>query len=73
MADLSFCILREKMVVNDCDGKKLGHIIDISFNSHGHILGIIVPGDKKFIKSFSAGSSISEFAVYIRNPHRSLP
>lgn len=58
MADLSFCILREKVVVNLCDGKKLGHVIDINFNSHGQILGIVVPGDKKFIKSLSAGDSI---------------
>ena len=56
MADLSFCILREKMVVNVCDGKKLGHVIDISFNSHGHILGIIVPGDKNSLKVFRRGT-----------------
>ena len=58
MADLSFCILRDKVVVNICDGTQLGHVIDINFNSHGQILGIIVPGDKKFIKSLSAGDSI---------------
>ncbi len=56
--DRAVCILREKVVVNICDGKKLGHVIDINFNSHGHILGIVVPGDKKFIKSLSAGDSI---------------
>ena len=58
MADLSFCKKKKKVVINVCDGKRLGHIIDINFNSHGQILGIIVPGDKKFIKSFSAGDSI---------------
>lgn len=58
MADLSFCTLREKVVVNVCDGKRLGHIIDINFNSHGQILGMIVPGDRKFMKSLSAGDSI---------------
>ena len=58
MADLSFCTLREKVVINVCDGKRLGHIIDINFNSHGQILGMIVPGDRKFMKSLSAGDSI---------------
>lgn len=58
MTDLSFCTLREKVVVNVCDGKRLGHVIDINFNSHGQILGVIVPGDKRFIKSLSAGDSI---------------
>lgn len=58
MADLTFCTLREKIVVNVCDGKRLGHVIDINFNSHGQIKGIIVPSDKKFLKNFSAGDSI---------------
>ncbi len=37
MADLSFCILREKVVINVCDGKKLG-------DPGGRVAGALVKG-----------------------------
>lgn len=42
--ELSFCELRAKEVVNMCDGKRLGNIIDLTFNSRtGVVTGIVVP------------------------------
>lgn len=48
-AELSFCELRTKQVVNVIDGKALGRIIDIVFSREGsRIIGFVVPGDKIF-------------------------
>ena len=58
IADLTFCELREKEVVNIADGKKLGRILDIAFTSNGTIKGLIVPGEKKFFKNISGDESI---------------
>lgn len=42
--ELSFCELRAKEVINVCDGKRLGNIIDLVFNSKdGIVCGIVVP------------------------------
>lgn len=42
--ELSFCELRAKEVVNVCDGKRLGNIIDLVFDSRsGVVTGIVVP------------------------------
>ena len=57
-AEYTFCELREREVVNVADGKILGRITDIAFNAQGHIIGLIVPGDKKFIKNFTGTDSI---------------
>ena len=58
IADLTFCELREKEVVNIADGKKLGRILDMAFTSKGTIKGLIVPGEKKFFKNISGDESI---------------
>lgn len=45
--ELSFCELRAKEVVNICDGKRLGNIIDLTFSSRtGEVTGIVVPYGK---------------------------
>lgn len=45
--ELSFCELRAKEVVNICDGKRLGNIIDLTFSSRsGEVTGIVVPFGK---------------------------
>ena len=45
--ELSFCELRAKEVVNVCDGKRLGNIIDLTFSSRtGEVTGIVVPYGK---------------------------
>jgi len=46
--DISFCNLRNKDVVNICDGKNLGNITDLIFDSTcGRVLGLIVPANNK--------------------------
>lgn len=51
--EISFCELRAKEVVNICDGKKLGNIVDIVFNSCTcKITGIVVPGERNFFSFF---------------------
>ena len=48
-AELSFCELRCKQVINVIDGKFLGRICDIIFSrGSARILGFVVPGDGSF-------------------------
>ena len=56
--DYTFCELREKTVVNIADGKQLGRIADIALHCTGRVVGVIVPGEKKFFKNFTTGDSI---------------
>ncbi len=57
--EISFCDLRTKEVVNICDGKKLGNIVDIVFNSCTcKITGIVVPGEKNFFCLFKNNPDI---------------
>lgn len=51
--DISYCKLRNKEVVNICDGKNLGNITDIIIDTNcGKILGLIVPANCKNIFNF---------------------
>ena len=51
--EISFNNLRCKDVVNVCDGKNLGNITDIIFDTCcGKIIGIIVPSNKSFFSFF---------------------
>lgn len=56
--DLTFCELKEKETVNVVDGKRLGKILDMAFTPGGQVTGIIVPGDRKFLKNIAGGDSI---------------
>ena len=56
--ELTFCELREKEVVNIIDGRRLGRLLDIAFSRKGHIVGIIVPGERRFFKNITGGDSI---------------
>lgn len=49
--DLTFNLLRSKEIINIYDGKRLGRITDVSFESStGKLLGFVVPGIKKIFK-----------------------
>ena len=57
--ELSFCSLRNKEVVNICDGKKLGNIIDLVFDTcYGKVVGIVVPSDKGILSVFKSCNDI---------------
>jgi len=57
--ELSFCELRAKEVVNICDGKKMGNIIDLIFDCNcARITGLVVPGEKSFISFFKGHNDI---------------
>ena len=57
--EITFCDLRAKEVVNICDGKRLGNIIDIVFDSCCVcITGIVVPGEKSFFSFFKNNPDI---------------
>jgi len=48
-AELSFCELRCKQVINVIDGKVLGRICDVVFSrGSAKVLGFVVPGDGAF-------------------------
>lgn len=49
--DISYNDLRNKEIVNLSDGSKMGRIIDVIFNSEsGKVIGLVAPGEKKFLK-----------------------
>ena len=48
----SYCELRNKEVVNVLNGKRLGRIVDLIISSRScRVLGLVVPGCKKFFKT----------------------
>lgn len=63
--ELSFCKLRGKEVVNVCDGRNLGNITDIVFDTTcGRIIGLILPAQKNFFSFFKSNNDI--FVPYNR-------
>ena len=57
--ELSFCELRAKEVVNICDGKKMGNIIDLIFDCNcARITGLVVPGEKTLLNFFKTSNDI---------------
>lgn len=58
--DISFCKLRNKEVVNICDGKNLGNITDLIIDTNcGKILGLIVPANNNnFLSFFKSNNDI---------------
>lgn len=57
--EISFNNLRCKDVVNVCDGKNLGNITDIIFDTCcGKIIGIIVPSNKSFFSFFKHNNEL---------------
>lgn len=58
MNDITFCEMREKEVINVIDGRKLGRILDLVFTCHGEIIGIVVPGEKRFFKNIASNDSL---------------
>lgn len=47
--EITFLELRSKEVVNIIDGRKLGRIIDVLFDTRqSRICGVIVPGERSF-------------------------
>lgn len=56
--DYTFCELRNKEVINVADGRQLGRIIDIALHCSGRVVGIIVPGERKFFKNISGSENI---------------
>lgn len=62
---LSFCELKKKDVINLCDGKNLGNIYDIAFDTcTGNILGIVLPINKGFFNIFKTSNDL--FIPYSR-------
>ena len=56
--EISFAELRAKEVVNMSDGKKFGHIIDMSLSLTGQVLGILLSPDKCVFKTIGDGKCI---------------
>ena len=47
-ADMTYCELRRREVINGSDGRRLGHVIDLVFSvESGKISGIILPYGKR--------------------------
>ena len=57
--ELSFCDLRAKEVINVCDGRRLGNIIDLIIDCRcASVTGIVVPYDKGFFHFFKSNQDI---------------
>lgn len=56
--EISFGELRAKEVVNMSDGKKFGHIVDLSLSLAGQVLGILLPADKCVFKTIGDAKCI---------------
>ena len=57
--EISFCTLKNKDVVNMCDGKNLGNINDIIIDTCcGKVLGIVVPCNKSFFSFFKSNNEL---------------
>ena len=57
--ETSFCELKGKEVINIVDGKRLGKIIDIVFDTNcGRVLGIVVPSYNKSWNIFKSSDDI---------------
>ena len=49
--EVSLSELKEKEIINVCDGKKMGRIMDILFdNTNGIVKGVVVPGEKRLFR-----------------------
>lgn len=50
---------RDKEVINICDGRRLGYVIDVEFDvNSGRIIAIVVPGQKCRLMCFSRHEDI---------------
>lgn len=58
MNELTFCELREKEIVNVADGKRLGRISDLALSCNGRVVGIVAPGNRSALKSFTRKDAI---------------
>lgn len=58
MNEITFCELREKEVINTVDGRKLGRVIDLVMTCNGNVLGLVVPGEKKALRSIASSESL---------------
>lgn len=57
--ELSFCDLRAKEVVNICDGRRLGNIIDVIIDCRcARITGIVVPYERGFFSFLKSNQDI---------------
>ncbi len=53
-SDLSYCELRAKEIINTCDGRRLGRVVDIIFSCNGSdVKGIVVPYTRRVFFSRS--------------------
>ena len=50
--------LQDKDIVNICDGKKVGNIIDVSISEDGNMIGLIVEKGKTFSSFFKGTGEI---------------
>lgn len=54
---MRLCELREKEVINICDGKRLGCVVDLEFHPcSGQIEAVIIPGPGKICGFFGTDS-----------------
>ena len=57
--EMTFCDLKNKDVINICDGRNLGNMTDLVFDTCcGKITGIIVPASKGFFNFFKANNDL---------------
>lgn len=51
---MTFCELKQKDVINICDGRRLGKPIDLALNDSACVSALIVPGPSGFLNCLRA-------------------
>lgn len=61
---MRICDLKEKEVINVCDGRRLGFVEDVEFDlCSGCITHIIVPGPCKFLGFYRTGRRVCDWIM----------
>ncbi|MBQ9145868.1 MAG: YlmC/YmxH family sporulation protein [Clostridia bacterium] len=56
--NITFNELRGKDVVNMADGRKLGHILDLTLSMSGQVVGVSLPHDKSLFAATCSGRTV---------------
>ena len=57
--EITFCELKNKDIINVCEGKNLGQLNDLVFDScTGKIIGIIAPTNKNIFNIFKSNNEL---------------
>ncbi len=66
---MTFCELKQKDVINICDGRRLGKPIDLALNDSACVSALIVPGPSGFLNCLRAEREGDFHSLGTHSPH----